>query len=289
MLTIANYVLVTPARNEVQFIELTIKSVLAQKILPLRWIIVSDGSTDGTDEIVMKYSAQYPWIELLRMPERRVRNFAGKVHAFNAGYMSLKDLPYDVIGNLDSDVSFDSEYFPFLLERLSEDQQLGLVGTAFKDGSGTTYDYRFVSIEHVTGTCQLFRRECFEAIGGYVPSRCGAVDSIAVIKAKMAGWKTRTFKEKLLLHHRGFGAAEQTVLVARFKNGAKDYVVGNHPLWELARVLYQMTKKPLITGSLMLASGYLWSAMRQIERPISQEVVAFHRKEQLKRLKEFLV
>jgi len=84
--------LITPARNESQFIELTLKSVVGQTVLPLRWVIVSDGSTDGTDEIVARYAADFAWIELIRMPERKERNFAGKVHAFNAGYDRIKNL-----------------------------------------------------------------------------------------------------------------------------------------------------------------------------------------------------
>src|SRR5881397_3520186 len=115
MTNLPKYVLITPARNEAQFIELTIKSVIAQTVLPLKWVIVNDGSTDGTDEIVKKYAASLPWIELVRMPERRERHFAGKVHAFNAGYAKVRDLDYGVIGNLDGDVSFDEDYFEFLL------------------------------------------------------------------------------------------------------------------------------------------------------------------------------
>src|SRR5271163_2746121 len=99
MAEIPSYVIVTPARNEARFIELTLQSMVAQTFRPLKWVIVSDGSTDGTDEIVDKYSAQYDWIELIRMPERVERNFAGKVHAFNAGRALVADLPYDVIGN----------------------------------------------------------------------------------------------------------------------------------------------------------------------------------------------
>ena len=108
MLKLPSYVLITPARDEAQFIELTIKSVVAQTVLPLKWVIVSDGSTDGTDDIVSKYAAVHPWIELVRMPERPERHFAGKVHAFNAGYARVPDLEYDVIGNLDCDTSFDA-------------------------------------------------------------------------------------------------------------------------------------------------------------------------------------
>ena len=103
------YVLVTPARNEARFIELTIKSVIAQSVLPARWVIVSDGSTDGTDEIVRRYATSHTWIELVRMPERTERHFAGKVYAFNAGYSRVRDVSYDVIGNLDGDISFGTE------------------------------------------------------------------------------------------------------------------------------------------------------------------------------------
>ena len=98
------YVLITPARNEADFIESTLKSVVSQTIRPLKWVIVSDGSTDGMDEIVGRYSAEQSWIELVRMPERRERHFAGKVNAFNAGSARVKDLPYDIIGNLDADI-----------------------------------------------------------------------------------------------------------------------------------------------------------------------------------------
>src|ERR1035441_6434176 len=129
------YVIITPARNEEQFIELTVRSMIAQTLLPLRWVIVSDGSTDRTDEIVRGYAFEYPWIELVRMPERQERHFAGKVHAFNAGYEKVINLPYEVIGNLDCDVSFDGQYFEFLLRKLSENPQLGVAGTPFREGS----------------------------------------------------------------------------------------------------------------------------------------------------------
>ena len=122
MPTLPNYVLITPARNEAQFIELTIKSVVAQTVRPIKWIIVSDGSTDGTDEIVCKYTTNHPWIELVRMPERRERHFAGKVHAFDAGYARVRHLDFDVVGNLDADVSFGPEYFSYLLRKLAEDR-----------------------------------------------------------------------------------------------------------------------------------------------------------------------
>jgi poly-beta-1,6-N-acetyl-D-glucosamine synthase len=288
MLMLPRYVLVTPARNEAQFIELTIKSVVAQTIRPLKWAIVSDGSTDGTDDIVSKYAAKHPWIELVRMPERRERNFAAKVHAFNAGRARMKDLEYEMIGSLDGDISFDEDYFSFLLQMLVEDPELGLVGTPFKGSSSPTYDYRFVSIEHVSGACQLFRRQCFEEIGGYVPVKGGGVDHIAVIATRMKGWKTRTFTEKVCLHHRGIGTAERGTLMARFRTGVQDYALGGHPIWELFRTVYQMTKKPIVAGGLVLAAGYVCAMVRHQEKPISGEMVAFRRREQMQRLRRFL-
>src|SRR6266446_825425 len=282
------YVLITPARNEADFIELTIKSVVAQTVRPVKWVIVSDGSTDGTDDIVRKFAARYSWIELLTLPDRSQRDFVGKVSAFNAGQAKLAELDYEVIGNLDADVSFDEEYFSFLLRILAENPALGLVGTPYRDPLNDQYDYRYVSIDHVTGPCQLFRRECFEAIGGYVPVKGGAIDRIADISARMKGWQTRTFTEKMYLHHRATGTSQQGVLISKFKDGAKDYSVGTSPVWELFRTAYQMTKKPLILGGLMTGAGYVWSLLRRVERPVSRELIEFCRREQMQRLKAFV-
>jgi len=287
MSTLPKYVLITPARNEAQFIEVTLKSVVAQTVLPLKWVIVSDGSTDGTDEIVRKYADSYPWIELLRMPERVERSFAGKVFAFNAGCERVKGLDYGAIASLDGDISFDSDYFQFLLKKLAEDEKLGLTGTPFQELSGRVYDYRFVSVEHVSGACQVFRRECFEAIGGYVPIKGVSIDHIAVISARMKGWKTRTYTEKVCLHHREMGSAQQKALSTKFKYGIKDYVVGNHPLWELFRSVYQMSQPPLCLGGLSLGAGYFSAMLRRVERPVPLELITFHRREQMDRLKKF--
>ncbi len=280
------YVLITPARDEEAFIEQTIKSVVGQKVLPVKWVIVSDGSTDGTDEIVKKYAASHKWIELLRMPERTERHFAGKVHAFNAGYAKLKDLEYDIIGSLDADLSFDEDYFALLIRKFSKNRKLGIAGTPFKqDGRG--YDFRFSSIAHVSGACQLFRRECYEAIGGYTPVIGGGIDVIAVLMARMRGWETRTFTDKSCLHHRKIGTSEGSALRARFKDGQKDYTLGAHPFWETLRAVYQMSRKPLLIGGCVLFCGYIWCLIRNVDRPISNELMRFRRKDQMHRLRKF--
>lgn len=283
-----SYVLITPARNEAAFIELTLKSMAAQTVKPLKWVIVSDGSTDRTDEIVRSYLADNPWIELLRLPERQERHFGGKVMAFNAGWERVKGLPYAIIGNLDADISFDSDYFEFLLPKFAENPQLGVAGTPFTEGKGT-YDFRYTSIEHVSGACQLFRRECFDDVGGYVPVKGGGIDHIAVITARMKGWKTRSFPEKVILHHREIGTAQHSTWKARFRTGAQDYALGSHLLWELSRTVYQLRKRPYVTGGLMLLAGYLWSLLRRVARPVSSELVQFRRREQMARLKKYFM
>ncbi len=278
------YALITPARNEAQYIELTIKSVIAQTILPLKWVIVSDGSTDGTDDIVRRYVQSHPWIDLVRMPERTSRDFAGKVGCFNVGYARLKDLPFKFIGSLDADISFDPEYFAFLLGKFEEDPKLGLGGTPFSEG-GATYNYRFASTEHVSGACQVFRRACFEQIGGYVPLKGGGIDVVAVLSARSKGWHTRTFTDKVCLHHRPMGTgANKSRILADFRLGQRNYRLGFHPLWQLLRSFYQMTRKPYLVGGCALLAGYFSALITRMEQPISRELIDFQRKDQMRRL-----
>ena len=280
------YVLITPARNEADFIELTLKSVASQTVRPLKWIVASDGSTDGMDEIVSRYAAQHPWIELIRMPERRERHFAGKVNAFNAGYAKVKDLPYDIIANLDADVSFDPDYFDFLLSKFVENDRLGVAGTPFKEGE-LQYDYRFTSVEHVSGQVQVFRRKCFEDIGGYIPIKTGGIDLVAVITARMKGWQTRTFLEKTYFHHRKMSSAKHSALGIAFDGGRTDYTHGCDPIWEIFRSIYQMTRPPIVLGGILGLAGFFWAMVTRTEKVVPTEFVQFRKVEQMRRLRDF--
>ena len=277
------YVLITPARNEAKFIELTLKSVVSQTIHPLKWVIVSDGSTDGTDQIVKKYVSDHPWIELIRMPERKERHFAGKVYAFNAGWAKVSDLPYQIIGNLDGDVSFDEEYYEFLLAKFVENSRLGVAGTPFMEGS-VQYDYRFTDIAHVSGQCQLFRRECFEEIGGYIPRKIGGVDLVAVISARMKDWETRSFLDKTFVHHRQMNTATHHAWLVPFRGGRGDYILGSHPVWEFSRCLYQMTRRPIFVAGILRLAGFTWALLTRAEKGVPCELVHFRRTEQMHRL-----
>jgi len=283
------FVLVTPARNEEAFIENTILSVVAQTKRPLRWVIVSDGSTDRTDEIVKSYAAQLDWIELLRMPEHRDRQFAAKAHAFNAGYARLKTLEFDLLGNLDADITFKPDYYQFLLGKFTELPMLGVAGTPFVEDVNNlakhTYAHGAANLEHVSGACQLFRRKCFEEVGGYVPIKGGAIDWIAVTTARMKGWQTRTFVETVCLHHRKIGTGNHSPLMVRFHYGRKAYYVGGHPVWETLRGVSQMKEPPFLLCGLYFLAGYWWSCLTRIYRPASPELMAFHRGEQMARLR----
>jgi biofilm PGA synthesis N-glycosyltransferase PgaC len=280
------YVLVTPARNEERFIASTLESVVAQTYPPVRWVIVSDASTDRTDDIVKAYQQRAPWIELLRRPEQHDRSFSSKVQCVNAAFDRIAPLDFDVFGCLDADISFEQDYFEFLLDRFAANPRLGVGGTPFVE-RGRQYDYRFTNIEHVSGCCQLFRRECWNDIGGYVPIEGGGIDWTAVTTARMKGWQTRTFTEKRCLHHRQMGTVSTGHLKALYRHGRKDYYLGGHPLWQLFRSAYQMTRSPYVIGGLCLFAGYASAGLQGTPRRVSAELMQFHRSEQLARLRRF--
>jgi glycosyltransferase involved in cell wall biosynthesis len=279
------YALITPARNEEDKIAKTIESVVAQTLQPVRWIIVDDGSTDRTAEIADQYAARHPWITVFRRPARADRSFAGKAHAVNAGLEKLAGLDIEVVGNLDADVSFDPDYLEFIMGKFAADPKLGVAGTPFTQLSYDSTRDSFEGENYVAGPCQLFRLTCFREIGGYVANHAGGVDWIAVMTARMKGWTVRAFPEKRFHHHRPMGTAERNPFSALFSYGEKDYYLGGSPVWQLFRVSYRMTKKPYIRGGLALLFGYTWAAVRRVKRPVSPELMRYHRQDQMKKLR----
>jgi glycosyltransferase involved in cell wall biosynthesis len=283
------YILITAARNEEAFIGKTLQSVVQQTHLPERWTIVDDGSTDRTAEIIAPYAEKYSWIRLIRNPRRESRDFAAKANAVNAALQEMQDLKFEIVGNLDADTSFAPDYMEFLMQKFAADPKLGVAGTPFTEDSG--YDSSRDSFEgenHVAGACQLFRRECWNDIGGYSANPAGGVDWIAVTTARIKGWTTRSFADKRCHHHRLIGTAGRGQIAALFSYGQKDYYLGGSPVWELFRLIYRTAKRPYFVGSLALGCGYIWAAARRLKRPVSPELMRFHRAEQMKKLRNIL-
>jgi biofilm PGA synthesis N-glycosyltransferase PgaC len=286
------YALITPAWNEESHLPELIRSVASQTVLPAAWVIVSDGSTDRTDDIVRQAAKDYPWIRLLRRERDKARHFAGKAHAVNAAYQSVASLEFDLIGNLDADMSLPEDYYEFLIERFVANPHLGVAGTPFVEDAGKpdvhTYAHAFADLSHVSGACQFFRRTCFDEIGGYIPMKQGGIDWVAVTTARMRGWTTRTFVEKASFHHRTMGTADRSLWRARFNHGQKDYLVGGHPLWQLLRGAFQMRTAPVVVGGVCLMAGYASAWALRKTSPVPAELRAFHRREQMDRLRRFV-
>jgi len=283
------YVLITPARNEQDFIEKTIQSMIGQTALPAKWVIVNDGSTDDTSRIVRSYLADHPWMELVDLPARKDRNFAAKVHAFNEGLKRVQDLKFELIGNLDADISFGPDHFEFLVSKFMENPALGVAGTAYtQEGGWDSTQDSFEGEASVHGACQVFRKQCFLEIGGYCPNRAGGIDWIAVTTARMKGWETRNYPDRRYHNYRTMGTAEKGHMGAAFDYGKKDYFLGGSPVWELFRVAYRMTKRPVLLGGFALLLGYCVAAVRRVQRPVSRELMQFHRREQMKKLRTIL-
>jgi poly-beta-1,6-N-acetyl-D-glucosamine synthase len=278
------YVLITPARNEEAYIEKTIQSVLSQTVLPEKWIIVSDGSTDRTDTIVDRYKCANTFISLLSTRKGGSANFGSKASAFNAGRNELENKKYDLIGNLDADVTLPPNYFETMMTYFKEDPMLGIAGGIICELVDGNYILQNISLNSVAGAVQLFRRECFNAIGGYIPIKSGGIDAAAEILGRMHGWKVRTFPDIHVLHHRRVVTGGRNILHTRFRQGVTQFLLGYHPLFQLARLFFRIPDKPFFIGSLLTLSGYSWAYLKRMESPMPAEAIRFLHSEQLKRL-----
>ena len=267
------YVLITPAYNEAAHIEKTIESVIAQSVLPVKWIIVSDGSTDETDNIVAKYPLLWDFIELLRVEKREGHNFASKVFAFNRGLELLKGTTFDFIGNLDGDVSFGQKYFADLFERFNHDSTLGVAGGGIYEWDGSAYRARKGNTtSDVAGAVQLFRRQCWDAVGGFLPLQYGGEDWCTQLTARMNNWRVQCFPELEVRHHRPAGKAAG-ILRYWTRQGMMDYGLGSHPVFELARLVRRIHHYPPVLGTTARLCGFLVSHWRREKRTVPIEVV----------------
>lgn len=281
------YALFTPAYNEADYIEHTLRSVVAQTIRPEKWVIVSDGSDDGTDGIVKAYAADHEFIELVRRERDESRNFGQKVYAIRAAEERLRDVDYDFIGNLDADISFEPDYFERLLEAFRDDETLGIAGGRVYDVVNGELKERMVSPSYsVAGAVQLFRRACYEQVGGYRPLRWGGIDSVADAYARMYGWKVRTLLDLTVAHYRVTGTAGgRSQLRAAYRTGTQEYVNGFHPVFVLAKSARRLLHRPVVMGAVCRVYGYVDAMARRREREVSEDLIRFLRREQMQRLR----
>lgn len=283
------YVLVTPARNEAQYIGLTLDAVAAQSHLPERWVIVSDGSTDGTDDVIRRREFSLPFLRFVRRDASAQRDFSSKVMAIRLGLEHLAGVDYEFIGNLDGDVSFAPDYYEKLLAHFDAEPRLGIAGGLIHEGAGLTSRAQFVNTGHsVAGAVQTFRRTVYEQIGGYPPLHFGGEDAAAEIMARMHGWHTHTFGELLVRHHRTTGVEGRGVLRSFADLGRREALLGYHPLFELLRSVNRMLAPPIVAGGLVQLAGYVAAKARGETIVLPADCVAFLRNEQMRRIRALM-
>ena len=270
-------------RDEEALIGKTIDSVIRQTIRPCEWVIVSDGSTDGTDAIVRKAAEDHPWIRLLALKPRPGRSFAAVVHNTEAGIRHLDCKDYAFLGLLDSDVTFQADYFEQLISRFDAEPALGLAGGVVID-VGLPRDRFPRNRFDVPGAVQFFRRECFEKIGGLIPIPEGGWDGMTCAMARMNGYQTRLFTDLVVDHLKPRNVSQGGVVRRKWQMGVRDYAAGYHPLFEAVKCVSRLKDPPLVIGAVAWWIGYCGALLGRRERLLTKEVLDHVRNEQMQRL-----
>lgn len=283
--TSPKYVVITPVRDEAQYVEKTVASVIRQSVLPSQWVIVDDGSTDGTSEILDAHVAQNNWIKVIHRGNRGYRAAGGGVvEAFYAGYSGLTDPNWDFIVKLDGDLSFAPDYFEQCFKMFAADEKLGIGGgTVCKvDNDQLKVDSVGDPPFHVRGATKIYRRECWNMISPLV--RAPGWDTIDEVKANLHGWNTRTFSELRLIQHKPTGNADGNWR-NWFKNGRANYVTGYHPLFMLAKsVKRTFLNKPFFVESVALMAGFCSGYINGVPQAPDEEAIRYLRQQQVRRL-----
>lgn len=282
MNTAWKYVIVSPVRNEGKHIRHTLESVTRQTVKPAEWIVVDDGSADDTPEIVREYARTFPWIRLV---ERTDRGYAepgrGVIEAFYAGYERIEHRDFDFIVKLDGDLTFEEKYFEFLFDRFRESPALGMAsGVCYLEINGGLEREKHPEF-HVRGPSKVYRRECWEQIGGVVKHL--GWDTIDEIKAQYHGWETRSYKELVIIHHKVTGK-NTGVFKWAVKLGQSDHYCGYHPLFLLAKGVRRLFFPPYILGGVGILWGYFRNYFGKVEQFPEKDIVRFLQVEQMKRL-----
>jgi glycosyltransferase involved in cell wall biosynthesis len=279
------YILITAAHNEEVTIENCIKSVISQTIKPKLWIIVSDRSTDKTNDIIQKYSPKNNYIKFVDFNKNSQRDMGARINAINEGFKYVEDENYDYIGILDADITFENDYYENIIKEFEKNPRLGLAGGIRVDYFDNKYHTISHREDHVCGAVQLFTNECYADFGGYIPMPKGGTDGYAIVMVRMKGWEVKSFPEIKIIHHRRTGSVNHNVFQYNFNRGYIDYTLGYHPLYALIVSMARMKKKPYMIGGLVKFCGYLFCLVKKIDRPVSEEFVRYQYKEQIKRLK----
>jgi biofilm PGA synthesis N-glycosyltransferase PgaC len=282
------YVLMTAAHNEAAFIAGTIESIVAQTRPPERWVIVSDNSTDGTDEIIQSYAQKHKYIHFVRRSRQPGRDFSSKVRALHSGMHLLNDVEFAFIGNIDGDVSLEPSYFEDLINHFSLRPRLGIAaGFFFEEKDGEFKSRKGNRTYSITHAAQLVRRECFQAIGGYAVLEYGGEDWHAEITAKMKGWEIEAFPDLKIFHHRPTGTGGG-LLRYRFRQGKMDYVLGSDPLFEFLKCFHRLGDSPLLIGGIARALGFSGSWISREKLQVSPEFADYLRKEQRLKIRSLI-
>lgn len=285
-----SFVLLTAAKNEAQYIGTTIESVLKQSILPRAWHIMDDGSTDDTAKIVQQFAQQHDFIHLHTLPSRTggERNFGAQYRAINKAYALAQSEAFDFVCMLDADIGLDSrDYFRTIIDEFHREPKLGLTGGYIYERSSGIWKCRpSNSPKSVAGGVQMFRRTCFDEIGGYQALVYGGEDWLAQVHAQHAGWKVRSLVHLPVHHYRPTSSAGGR-LRGIFRMGMRDASFGSHPAFEFVKCARRAREAPMLLNPLVRLSGYFWYSVKHGSPVVPADVVKTLRKEQLQRVREW--
>jgi len=282
------YILLSSVKNEEKYISHTIKAVISQTCKPQKWIIVNDGSKDATENIIKEFQKEYSFIQLIQIQDRGSRNFSSKVFALTYAYQNLENIRYDFIGILDGDITLPPNYYEIMFSKFIQNPKLGIAGGEFYDVHKHKEYKIHPSPNSVRGGVQLFRRECYEDIGGLSPFRYGGEDTVAEVSARMYGWEVKTFSDVTARHHRITGTAITSKAQATYRQGMIEFTLGYHPLFEIIKCIKRLNENPVMIGSICRFLGYSISALIRRKKEVTNDFVEFLRKEQIDRVKSVL-
>ncbi len=276
------YVIITPVRDEERYLESTIESVVSQSVRPVEWVIVNDGSTDRTGDIAERYATLHSWIHVVHRQNRGFRKSGGGVmEAFYDGYSKLETADWDFLVKLDGDLTFSPDYFERCLEHFELDPNLGIGGGEIHHNISGRMKLESNPRFHVRGATKIYKRACWDAIGGLWTAP--GWDTIDEVKANMLAWKTHSFPE-LPLHHHRFTGTEEGLFRDQVKHGVACYISGYHPLFVLVSCFRRIFRKPYLWGSVGVMYGFVKSRLARSPRPEDRKYLAYVRDQQLRRL-----